>query len=236
MVSNNHRLKLDFIFCMKLFMTSSESLIRMIILIISSVVLFSFPSRSQTKYINSNASFAEKIYLQLDGKVYTTDKNVWFKAIVTNAIEHSPTIFSGVLYVELIGPNEKIVEKKLIRIENGIGDGFFKLNKNLIEGFYLIRAYTEWDKNFGSDFFFQEYIQVFAPTSKEKANPIKNIILTKEQNRERHLNATFDPFAVDTLHEGELKIILSLNEKKDTFQIKKNGVVIQSQDDTRQLT
>jgi hypothetical protein len=42
------------------------------------------------------ASFAEKIYLQLDSKVYTTDKTIWFKSIVTNAIDHTPTTLSSV--------------------------------------------------------------------------------------------------------------------------------------------
>ena len=201
----------------------SNKLIRRIVLLISFAILLSSPCRSQSRYINSHASFAEKIYLQLDGKVYTTDKIVWFKAIVTNAIYHAPTIYSGVLYVELISPNEKIIEKKLIKIENGVGNGFFKLNNSFKEGIYLIRAYTEWNKNFGSDFFFKEYIQVFALASKEKVDPIKNVLLVEGQNHERRLNATFDPFAIDSLHKGGLTLFLSVDEKKDTLSIKKNG-------------
>ena len=208
---------------LKNILAPTKKLLRVIIIIISFSILLPFPSRSQTKYINSHASFAEKIYLQLDSKVYTTDQNIWFKAIVTDAIYHAPTIYSGVLYVELIGPNEKIIEKKLIKVENGIGDGFFKLNNSYKEGMYLISAYTEWDKNFGSDFFFKEYIQVFALASKAKADPIKNVVLIEGQNRGRRLNATFDPFAIDSLHKGGLTLFLSIDEKKDTLAIKKSG-------------
>jgi len=32
---------------------------------------------------------AEKVYLQLDGKVYTTGNIIWFKAIVSSAHNHS---------------------------------------------------------------------------------------------------------------------------------------------------
>ena len=81
----------------------------------------------------------------MDGKVYTTDKTIWFKSVVTSASDHTLTKLSGVLYVELIGPDEKIIEKKLIKLENGIGDGFFDLNQSYSEGLYLIRAYTEWN-------------------------------------------------------------------------------------------
>ena len=167
---------------MKFILAPSWNFIRIKVLTIFLSILYSIPSSSQNKYINSNASFAEKIYLQLDSKVYTTDKTIWFKSIITNAIYHAPTIYSGVLYVELISPNERILEKKLIKIENGIGNGFFKLNTSYKEGIYLIRAYTEWDKNFGSDFFFKEYIQVFALASKEKADPLKNVIQIQTKN------------------------------------------------------
>ena len=145
-----------------------KQLIRISISTLSLCLILNSNARSQDNHKYSYGFEPEKIYLQLDGKVYTTDKTIWFKSIVANADDHAPTKLSGVLYVELIGPDEKIIEKKLIKLENGIGDGFFDLNQTYSEGLYLIRAYTEWDKNFGTDFFFKEYIQVFAPSAKVK--------------------------------------------------------------------
>jgi hypothetical protein len=172
--------------------------------------------------VDSYASLAEKIYLQLDSKVYTTDKTIWFKAIVANAIDHAPSKLSTVLHVDLIDANEQIVEEKLIRIENGIGDGFFQLNQNYAEGHYLVRAYTEWNRNFDLDFFFKEYIQVFAAPAKVTVNPIKNITLVEEQN-ERRIKANFDPLAIDSLHTNGLTLYITVDEKKDTLSIKRNG-------------
>ncbi|MEO6730857.1 MAG: hypothetical protein ABIN01_06545, partial [Ferruginibacter sp.] len=114
-------------------------------------------------------------------------------------------------------------EKKLIKIEYGIGEGFFQLNQQHAEGLYLIRAYTEWNKNFGSDFFLKEYINVFAATAKPKAEPIKNVTLVEGQNTARRLNATFDPFAIDSLHSKELTLVISFDDKKDSISLKKNG-------------
>ncbi len=199
-----------------------KKLIQIVVLTISFFVFLACPSRSQHNDIYSHASLAEKIYLQLDSKVYTTDKTIWFKSIVTNATDHTPTILSGVLYVELIGPDERIIEKKLIKIENGIGDGFFELSQGYSEGLYLIRAYTEWNKNFGTDFIFKEYIHVFAASAKEKANPISNVILLEKQNNKRQLKASFDPFSIDSLHKKELTLFITLDDKKDTLYIKKN--------------
>ena len=171
----------------------------------------------------SHASFAEKIYLQLDSKVYTTDKTIWFKAIVTNAVDHAPSTLSRVLYVELIDSDERIIEKKLIKIDNGIGDGFFDLNQSCQEGLYMIRAYTEWDKNYDDDFFFKEYIRVFAPSTKVKPDPVSSVTLTEKQDKERRINASFDPFVIDSLHKKDLTLFATFDNKKDSFLIKKSS-------------
>jgi hypothetical protein len=199
-----------------------KQFIRISISTISLCVILNTPARSQENHIYSYGPDPEKIYLQLDGKVYTTDKTIWFKSIVTRANDHNLTKLSGILYVELIDPNEKIIEKKSIKLENGIGNGFFDLNQSYSEGIYLIRAYTEWNKNFGSDFFFKEYIQVFAPSAKVKADPISNITLIEKENNERRLTASFDPLEIDSLHRKDLTLFLTVDDKKDTLSIKKN--------------
>jgi hypothetical protein len=201
---------------------SFKQLIRTFISALSLCIILNIPAHSQNNQIYSFGYEPEKIYLQLDGKVYTTDKTIWFKSIVTSASDHCLTKLSAVLYVELIGPDEKIIEKKLIKLEKGIGDGFFDLNQSYSEGLYLIRAYTEWNKNFGADFIFKEYIQVFAPSAKVKADPISNIKLVEKPNNERQLIAYFDPLAIDSLHKKELTLFITLDDKKDSLSVRKN--------------
>lgn len=195
---------------------------RIFISTVSLLAILNFPARSQSQNSYSFGCEPEKIYLQLDGKIYTTDKTIWFKSIVTRAGDLSLTKLSGVLYVELIGPDEKIIEKKLIKLENGIGNGFFDLNQSYPEGIYLIRGYTEWNKNFGPDFFFHEYIQVFSPSVKVKTEPISNIKLVEKQNNERQLIAYFDPLAIDSLHKRELTLFITIDDKKDSLSVRKN--------------
>ncbi len=204
------------------FYTPIKKFVCSIVLTTSLFAFFPCSGQSPNRKINAHASLAEKIYLQLDGTVYTTDKTIWFKAIVTDATDHTPTTLSGVLNVELIGPDEKIVEKKLIKIDNGIGDGFFELNQVYAEGLYLIRAYTKWNKNFGTDFFFKQYIRVFATQSNEGADPIRNVTLVQMQNNQRRINANFDPLAIDSLHKNKLTLFITLDDKQDTLTIKKN--------------
>jgi hypothetical protein len=204
------------------FYAPAIKVLRITVLTILYSVFLPCPIWSQKNDIYSSLPLAEKIYLQLDGKAYTTDKTIWFKSIVVNADDHAPTKLSGVLYVELIGPDEKIIEKKVIKLENGIGDGFFDLNQNYPEGLYLIRAYTKWDENFGTDFFFKEYIQVFVPSLKAKPDPISNVTLVEKQNNQHQLIAYFDPYSIDSLHKKDLTIFITLDDKKDSLVIKKN--------------
>ncbi len=183
-------------------------------------ILFPYPIWAQFNYkVNSKASLGEKVYLQLDAKVYTTGNIIWFKCIVANAVKHVPSSLSKVLYVELIKPDETIYEKKLIKLENGIGEGFFNVDKYLHQGTYLIRAYTHWNKNFETDFLFEEYIQVFTSDETEKT-PINKVTLMKNKTDENYIEASFNPLEIDSLHKNDLTVFITLDNTKDTLRIK----------------
>ncbi|TKG97246.1 hypothetical protein EYV94_02105 [Puteibacter caeruleilacunae] len=191
--------------------------------VISALILISLSYSTNAQVDNlfhSNAALAEKVYLQLDGKAYTAGHIVWFKAIIANACEHKPSPLSGVLYVDLISSDETVIEKKLIKINKGIGEGFFYLDKHLKQGRYLIRAYTLWNMNFGSDFMFKEYIQVFTPTQ-IAGKPITNIKLIKDETNVDHLKACFNPQVIDSMHRNKLNVLVAIDDKKDTLRLKK---------------
>ena len=192
--------------------------VRILILFILNALL----SQAQQNEVVSQTAFAEKIYLQLDSKVYTTDKTIWFKAIVAQAASHAPTKLSGVLYAELIGPQKKVVEKKIIKLQNGIGNGFFDLKKEYIEGQYLVRGYTEWNKNFGDDFIEQEFILIFQYSETARTSPISNITIVENEDSLRRITASFYPNLIDSTHKKELRIIVSLDKRKDSLTIRKN--------------
>lgn len=183
--------------------------------------LFLFNTASSQYILSSDAEMAEKIYLQLDNKVYTTDQTIWFKAIVAMAGDHTPSKVSGVLYVELIDPNENIVEQKRIKVDRGFGNGFFQLAPIYPYGMYQVRAYTEWDKNFGSRFLFKEYIRVAGPEGQSEKSAIQNVTLIEGQTG-RRLQLSLDPAAVDSLTRKSFPLYITLDSKKDTIQLRKN--------------
>lgn len=200
----------------------NSKIAKFIVALFLHVVVAIFPAYAQLPYLESNLALAEKVYLQTDSKIYTNDKTLWFKAIVLNGRSHKPSPASQVLHVELIGPGENIVDKKLIKLENGSGNGFFQFNQTYPEGLYLLRAYTEWNKNFGDDFLFGEYLQVFSSERNEKRSPISNIQLIKTDSSARSLHAQFHPTYVDSLQKRDLKVIVTTNRQSDTLLLKRD--------------
>lgn len=102
----------------------------------------------------------EKVHLHLDKPYYAIGDDIWFKAYVFNTKTAAPSNVSKILYVELI--NEKDSLKKMLKLPlmGGISWGDFKLTDSLAEGNYRIRAYTNYMRNFGTEFFFDKTIKI----------------------------------------------------------------------------
>ncbi|MVN23437.1 hypothetical protein [Mucilaginibacter arboris] len=118
--------------------------------------------------------FFEKVYLHTDRENYVSGENSWFKAYLVNAQTNVPISSSKNLYVELISPEAKIIDREVIRLNNGTGNGDFKLQDSIPSGNYRIRAYTNWMRNFGDNFIFEKTITVFSTTNLESSKHLDN--------------------------------------------------------------
>lgn len=102
----------------------------------------------------------EKVYLHLDKPYYAIGDDIWFKAYVINTQTSAPSNISNALYVELINEKDSIKSQLKLLIQGGIGWGDFKLPDTLGEGNYRIRAYTQWMRNAGPEFYFDKTIKI----------------------------------------------------------------------------
>ena len=107
--------------------------------------------------------FFEKVYLHLDRNYYAAGEDIWFKAYLTNAQSNHSTTSSNNLYVELIDPDNKLFAREVVRIDDGVGAGDFKLDDSIPAGQYRVRAYTNWMRNFGTHFVFEKDIWIASP-------------------------------------------------------------------------
>lgn len=92
----------------------------------------------------------EKVYVHMDNTSYFQGDTIWFSAYTRQTNTDKPSDVSGLLYVELLNDDGYLVERKLIEMKAGRGNGFFALNKMIqYSGFYELRAYTRWQLNWG---------------------------------------------------------------------------------------
>ena len=92
----------------------------------------------------------EKVYIHMDNTCYFQGDTIWFAAYTRKTSTDTPSDVSGVLYVELLNNDGYLVERKLIEMKEGRGNGFFALNNEIqYSGFYELRAYTRWQLNWG---------------------------------------------------------------------------------------
>ncbi|NOS92261.1 MAG: TonB-dependent receptor plug domain-containing protein [Cyclobacteriaceae bacterium] len=119
-----------------------------------------FIQELKEKLKSYNARFPEeKIYLQTDKTIYKPGEDIWFNAFVLNS-NHQPTSVSDVAYVELINPKGQVEKRFDLPIIEGTAHGDLHLESSRLGGLYLLRAYTQWQKNFGPTFYFQKEVQV----------------------------------------------------------------------------
>lgn len=102
----------------------------------------------------------EKVYLHLDRPFYACGETMWFKVYTTDGSLHKPLDMSKVAYVEVLDEALQPVLQGKIPLENSAGNGSFMLPLTLSSGNYRVRAYTNWMKNFGPEFYFDAPITI----------------------------------------------------------------------------
>ena len=104
----------------------------------------------------------ERVYLHFDNTAYYLGETMWFKAYVTSGIADEEKPQSRVLYVELCAPEGYVVETKKYKLdENGRCNGEFDLRRELLSGYYEVRAYTRYMLNWGDEAVFSRVFPVY---------------------------------------------------------------------------
>lgn len=159
-------------------MKNIKKLLELVILIICLPQLHSQSVTAKAifeQYLSQALNFAkvyprEKAYLHFDNTSYYVGDTIWFKAYVTLAGQQTPSMISRPLYVELIDQTGHIVEKQIIKIDQGEGHGQFVLPSSTLSGYYEIRAYTRWMLGFKEAQCFSRTFPIY-----EQSKELKNV-------------------------------------------------------------
>ncbi|MEO8173961.1 MAG: hypothetical protein ABI581_12785, partial [Sediminibacterium sp.] len=117
----------------------------------------------------SEKALQEKVFVHTDKDLYLAGEVAWFKLYVVDGSTHKPLDLSKVGYIEILDQLNKPVLQAKSGLVKGEGNGSFFLPVMLNTGKYVLRAYTNWMKNAGPDYFFQKTISII---NSQKALPV----------------------------------------------------------------
>lgn len=95
----------------------------------------------------------EQVLLQLASNQIMPQEPVFFKAYISTSVPSDQSVPSGVLLLDVLDDEGKLVKRQFHKIVNGTVHGQLELPKNTAMGNYTLKAYTRWSQNFGADHF-----------------------------------------------------------------------------------
>ncbi|MGI4743268.1 MAG: hypothetical protein ACRYG7_49585 [Janthinobacterium lividum] len=116
-------------------------------------------------------ALTEQLYLHLDRPAYVAGETLWFKVYAVDGTYHRSLPMSKVAYVEVLDPAQRPVLQAKIALVQAMGQGSLELPTELTTGSYVVRAYTNWMKNAGPEFYFQCPITVVNTLSQSYPAP-----------------------------------------------------------------
>jgi TonB-dependent SusC/RagA subfamily outer membrane receptor len=136
----------------------------------------------------------EKAYLQFDKPYYAIGDTIYFKAYVTIGPQHRLSALSGILHIDLIGPDNKLIRPMQLQIVAGTTSGDLVLSDTLKRGTYRVRAYTTWMRNEGEDTFFEQVISVGSTVAEQvPESGIPKSVRTQQKRKPNQPDVQFMP-------------------------------------------
>ena len=129
-------------------------------------------STSLSSQVRKAERLQEKAYFHTDRPYYSPADTLWFSTYMNYRVPALRDSLSNVLYVDLIAPDHTLARQLVLLIDNGRSTGAFSLPRTA--GTYWIRAYTQWMRNYGVEYFFYKPILILPSDRRvdETAKPI----------------------------------------------------------------
>lgn len=129
----------------------------------------------------------QKIFIHTDKTTYAAGENIWLKAYLVEYSYHKADTLSRNIYVQLINSNNQPVMSHRLKVKNGMAHTGLYLSDSIPDGRYQIRAYTNWMRNFGKDYYSMNYIKI--KNENKTLFSKKDYIRYKAENRKYERNS-----------------------------------------------
>ncbi len=111
----------------------------------------------------------ESVFMTTDRSTYFAGEEIWMRPVCLDG-DNRVNEDSKVVYVELLTAANEPVIQTILLLREGYGEGNLSLPSYLSSGFYLLRAYTNYMKNFGAGSFFTKKLLILNPVQGGRFN------------------------------------------------------------------
>jgi hypothetical protein len=108
----------------------------------------------------------EKVFVHTDRNFFVTGEVLWLKVYCMEATSNALLDLSTVAYAEILSVDNKPILQTKIELSQGTGYGSIFLPASINSGNYVLRVYTNWMKNFSSEFYFHQSLTIVNPFRK----------------------------------------------------------------------
>ncbi len=193
-----------------------------VLLLILSLV--QYVSTAQDSGILSHAQASatiEKVYLHTDRDFYFLGDTIWFKAYLLDGQSLSPVSDNQNLYIDLSDSTGSIACNQVLLCENGNVAGNIVISDTTATGPFVLRAYTDYLKNFGEEMFFHKTLRISEVKNFFELELEKSVIKKEKQE----IDVSFFPEG-GYLLEGTQNIIAFKAVDKTGKGVSMRGVVL----------
>lgn len=124
----------------------------------------------------------EKLYLQTDKPMYNSGDTLWLKGYLFEATNLTQSTKSGLVYTEIIDKDNQIIKRMLFEVNDGLFRGSITLDNELPAGVFSLRAYTNWMRNWGTDYVFTKKLFYINTTAASPANNSGSALSSNKPN------------------------------------------------------
>lgn len=118
-------------------------------------------------YEDYTSDAREVVYVHLNKSTYIKGESIGFTAYVLDKKDKKPSLVTTNLYVSIEDDKNNVLQKKLLKVENGVASNIIELDSSFTSGYYTFKAYTNWMRNFNEQNYFIESVRIIDPKVQE---------------------------------------------------------------------
>ncbi|MDJ1473676.1 hypothetical protein [Xanthocytophaga flava] len=178
----------------------------------------------QTQFTQySSQTLQEKLFVHIDRPFYLVGETIWFKVYAIDGASHQPLDLSKVAYIELLDRENNAVVQTKLSLADAKGNGTVVLPASLNSGYYVLRAYTNWMKNFSADYYFEKQLTII--------NPFGYLPVPPKDKKDTGYDVQFFPEGGALVENVESKVAFKVNNAEGKG-IECLGAVVNQKNDT----